>query len=258
MDFAIAIIDGTGDFDDGDYAFNMAGGFCVQLKHKLANVAQYERGPSFDGVRVRERGDRAARFLEQAKARGVQRLFVAGYSRGGSAALFCAANLHLKRIAVDGMFLFDPVARHFTQGGEDLPANVKYCAVALRSNDPALIAKYDPPASKLAKAILPFARPILPLPAALALSDDNVTKAADLILTNPMRPSFGNVSLLFSPPTNLVQEYFKCSHGAVGGVGWKKVKEDEDGQKQVARWMSERLKEQNIPVTLASYGCFAE
>ncbi len=232
MNFAMAIIDGTGDFDDGDYALNMAGGFCVQLKHKLANVAQYERGPSIDGIRVRERGDRAARFLEQAKARGVARLFVAGYSRGGSAALFCAANLHLKRIAIDGMFLFDPVARHFTPGGEDIPPNVNYCAVATRSKDPALIAKY---ASKYAK-LLPDR----------------------LLLANPMRPSFGNVRLSSTRPDTVDSQDFHGSHGALGGVGWKKVEEDAECQRQVARWMSERLAKHFIPVTLTSYGCFAE
>ncbi len=41
------------------------------------------------------------------------------------------------------MFLFDPVARHASEGGEVVPANVALLYIARRDLDSKLVAKYD-------------------------------------------------------------------------------------------------------------------
>jgi len=216
---ALAIIDGTGDYNDADYAKEMARSFCNQLSYKFPGAARYERGPSLEGYRIRERGQRAADFLNKQQAAGAKQLFIAGYSRGGSAAVFAADILGKAKIAVDGMFLFDPVARHFTPGGEGIPANVRYSRTALRSRDPALIAKYEP-------LINPC---------------------------NPMRPSFGNIDL--TPVGGGIHEQmtFRGSHGALGGVGSKEVTEDPACQMAVANYMNVGFARFGIDVGLASF-----
>jgi pimeloyl-ACP methyl ester carboxylesterase len=221
--FAIALIDGTGDWDNGDYAVSMAGSFCTQLKARFGTRAQYERGPSFEGYRVRERGQRAADFLDRAAKVGCDQLFLAGYSRGGSAAVFAASILENMGRQISAMFLFDPVARHLTIGGEGIPANVNYCRAALRSDDPALIRKYE--------GFFP-----------------------DPISANPMRPSFGHMNLMPAGSTRLDVRRFRGSHGALGGAGWKRVTEDIAAQQDVASYMTAGLVHVGLPARLISIG----
>ena len=46
---------------------------------------------------------------------------LAGYSRGGSAAILAAEQLDKEKVNVDALFLFDAVARHRFSGGEVIP-----------------------------------------------------------------------------------------------------------------------------------------
>ena len=225
----LAIIDGTGDFSDASYAAEMRFSFCRQMADQTgaqppqsSTDAQYERGPSFDGLRTRERGERAADFLKAAKTRGpAQKLYLAGYSRGASAAIMAAEILAKDKIDVDGMFLFDPVARHMSSGGEVVPANVKQTWVARRSLDPELVRKYE-------KAEL----------------------TAYLPVSNPMRPWFGGTATRALGTGLFKSETFRGSHGALGGVGWKKVAEDSLCQQQVATWMNAAFTEAGLSITL--------
>src|SRR4051794_31599940 len=122
-DIRLAVIDGTGPYNDAEYNFLMHYSFCNQIAHQLGAAARYERGPSTEGYRVHERGERAAKFLENGRRKG-RRLMLAGYSRGGSAAIMGAEILQKQGIRVDAMFLFDPVARHASKGGTVVPGNV--------------------------------------------------------------------------------------------------------------------------------------
>lgn len=224
--FGIAIIDGTGDWNDGDYAVNMATSFCSQLRHRFSASAQYERGPSLEGYRIRERGVRAARFLIQARKNGAEQLFLAGYSRGGSSCVYAAEILRDAKLDVDGLFLFDPVARHLTSGGEGIPANVKVSRVALRSLDPVIVRKYE--------------------------------GTIDGGLGNPMRPSFGSMAVLPAGQGKHDMRYFIGSHGALGGVGWTHVREDPACQKSVANYMNEGFAEFGLKSNLSDMGVFAK
>ena len=49
---------------------------------------------------------------------------LAGYSRGGSAAMMAAQILNKQGLRVDAMLLFDPVARHASESREIVPGNV--------------------------------------------------------------------------------------------------------------------------------------
>lgn len=120
----MAIIDGTGQWNDGDYAIDMAGSFCAQLKLKLGNRAQYDRGPSVSGMEVGSLAEQAALYLGERWRQERASLYLAGYSRGGSAALIAAERLRLMGIPVAGLILFDPVAKHPYKVPGRIPGNV--------------------------------------------------------------------------------------------------------------------------------------
>jgi hypothetical protein len=142
-DICLAVIDGTGPYNDATYNKLMHFSFCSQIARQIGAAARYERGPSIEGYRVHERGERAAKFLQDGYRGGARSLMLAGYSRGGSAAIVGAEILEKQGRAVDALFLFDPVARHASEGGEVVPANVALLFIARRRLDPALVAKYD-------------------------------------------------------------------------------------------------------------------
>ena len=97
----MAIIDGTGDADLSKYKADMKNSFCVQLERALKSDAYYQRGPSSAGLEVAAEAWRAARFLIDAYQQDKNtRLMLAGYSRGGSAAIMAAELLAAASIPV--------------------------------------------------------------------------------------------------------------------------------------------------------------
>ena len=230
----LAIVDGTGDFGDESYAASMRNSFCMQMAGRVAGESRsggvhthYQRGPSLEGYRVSDKAALASAFLRRAhKAHPDSRLMLAGYSRGGSSVIMAAEQLAHDKIPIHGMFLFDPVARHASSGGEVISANVQKVWVARRSQDPALIAKYEP-------LDVPVLR---------------------LVTSNPMRPSFGGTGREYlGERQNLHERTFRGSHGALGGVGWAKVTEDKACQGQVAHWMSHAMRSVHLPMALVSH-----
>jgi pimeloyl-ACP methyl ester carboxylesterase len=258
MDY-IAIVDGTGAFRDKVYASDMANSFCAQLGRAPAYRTYYERGPSTDGVRMAGRAERMAAFLKNARASDPEaRLFLAGYSRGGSAAIMAAERLAPLNVRVDAMFLFDPVARHIRAGGEIIPGNVAKVFAAYRSLDPKLLVEHESSFATLSKAVANSSvfRTLSPGTALLAQGAGYL--AGDWV--HPMRPGFGRTGLTcLSPQTEYHSEEFKGSHGALGGVGFKDIEIDKPCQVAVARWMTERLKDVGLRnIRLESYGPTAE
>jgi hypothetical protein len=222
VDSHIAIVDGTGAWDDAEYAAAMKTSFCSQIRDQVGGSGDYQRGPSDDGYRMLERGRRAADFLTARKGGGS--LMLAGYSRGGSAVIMAAEALALRGISVSAMFLFDPVARHASTGGEVIPANVERVWIARRRLDRDLVEKYD--------------HTIGPL---------------KLIAHNPMRVFFGTTGDRYLGSGPLVAESFRGSHGAVGGVGWQHVTEDAACQTAVASFMNLAFSSVGLPVSLQAY-----
>lgn len=236
MKMALAIIDGTGRWPDTVYKEKMEHSFCFQLfinvqKFNKSSISvQYERGPSDEGYRIKERGQRAADFLSQEIKKGASQVFVSGYSRGGSCAVFAAQILQELSVSVTALILFDPVARHFTPGGEGIPGNVLHSRIAIRTKDLNLVKKYE---NSIPLEIY-----------GVKLFDD---------WCNPMRPEFGNIDL--SPETKGDHEVrlFKGSHGALGGVGWPHVAEDPECQNDVAKYINRCFGEFGITSALKSF-----
>ena len=224
-DFCLAVIDGTGPYDDETYNKLMQHSFCNQIACQIGAAGRYERGPSTEGYRVHERGERAAKFLEDGRRRGARRLMLAGYSRGGSAAIMSAEILQKQGIRVDAMFLFDPVARHASQGGEVVSANVALLYIARRRLDPGLVAKYD----------------------------HTIGPLWHRMFHNPMRVFFGETAVRHAGSVNAKISAFPGSHGAIGGVGWKHVSEDTNCQIHVAAFMNSAFAMAKLPVHLRSY-----
>jgi hypothetical protein len=224
-DICLAVIDGTGPYNDATYNKLMHFSFCSQIARQIGAAARYERGPSIEGYRVHERGERAAKFLQDGYRGGARSLMLAGYSRGGSAAIVGAEILEKQGRAVDALFLFDPVARHASEGGEVVPANVALLFIARRRLDPALVAKYDHTIGPLRHALF----------------------------HNPIRVFFGETAVSHAPSVEATIESFRGSHGAVGGVGWKHVREDADCQKDVAKFMNSAFEATKLPVRLVSH-----
>jgi hypothetical protein len=224
-DICLAVIDGTGPYNDAEYNFLMHYSFCNQIAHQLGAAARYERGPSTEGYRVHERGERAAKFLRNGRRKGARRLMLAGYSRGGSAAIMGAEILQKQGIGVDAMFLFDPVARHASKGGEVVPRNVALLYVVRRRLDPVLMAKYD----------------------------HTIGPLWHRMFHNPMRVFFGETAISHAASVKTKISAFPGSHGAIGGVGWKHVKEDSDCQRHVAAFMNSAFAATKVRVHLTSH-----
>ncbi len=217
----VAIVDGTGDWDDDDYQQSMAHSFCVQIASSLGlhvgdkpienYNCRYERGPSFDGMRMIGRAERAADFLYKArtvKGGSKARLAVAGYSRGASAVIMAAERLAKRTpaIDIDAMFLFDPVARHPYWGGTMIPANVKEVWKVHRLLDPKAVAEYDNLFARLSKPLADSRALQVVAPATHGAIVAAHYVASDW--SHPMRPGFGFTAL----------KYLGSGRGARGGV----------------------------------------
>ncbi|MBR1155195.1 alpha/beta hydrolase fold domain-containing protein [Bradyrhizobium sp. JYMT SZCCT0428] len=217
---AIALVDGTGRWWNKDYEQDMARSFCSQIAKLFRGNPNYRRGPSDEGYRFNEKAAEAVDLLHVARGLGATRLFLAGYSRGAAIALEAAEQLSIRNVQVDGLFLFDPVTRAPTRGSvcaKSIPQNVRFSRTASRSLDQALVKKYE--------GVLPMK------PYNLA--------ALPALRGNPIRPEFGTFTVSPCGTGDHQSKTFKGSHGALGGVGWADVGEDENCQHEVASWMNE-------------------
>jgi pimeloyl-ACP methyl ester carboxylesterase len=249
---AIAVVDGTGEFSDESYAKSMANSFCTQIGQQLGGasgvMADYQRGPTGEGARTGQKGREAAAILK--RVHGLDRnaqLFLAGYSRGGSAAIIAAETLQKDGVPVKALFLFDPVARHMCSGGEVIPANVRRAYVAYRALDADIVARYE---ATISAGGAPMPDKIGKFSVWKAATLFNPVGAAIEYVTNgnPIRPTFGKTATQMAGPrfredgkASMVVKTFRGSHGALGGVGWKMVKEDVACQEAVAGFMNDAM-----------------
>jgi hypothetical protein len=138
--FAIAGIDGTGDYTEAEYARRFRSSFVRQLTsgHEAPNVGRYSRGPTVEGASTAGKGEAAAKFITEAVEAGLRRgqrlgVFLTGFSRGGGAAIHAARMLAQRRILVDALFLFDAVDRAIGLDVDEIPNNVRTVYHAMRS-----------------------------------------------------------------------------------------------------------------------------
>ena len=129
-------IDGTGVYDDVQYASDFQNSFVQQIFREWDSAARYyRRGPSTDGFSTKSLAERTYEEVLSAytpKIGRAKRIFLAGYSRGGAAVIKTSEMLAKKNIPVDGLFLFDAVDRTHTLGADVIPANVRVCFHARR------------------------------------------------------------------------------------------------------------------------------
>lgn len=229
---AMGIIDGTGALRDAAYAKEMEHSFCKQLDTGLGSASYYQQGPWSDGLNDGFKAARTVDWLKKKRAADPSvRIMLAGYSRGGATVMAVAELLSWDNISVDSLFLFDAVARHILLTGRSVPSNVQYCRHAMRSQDAAFVRKYE-----------------------TYLLDNKWTGSwASPFASNVTRPWFSNVGGDPGGCKNYQKNVFLGSHGALGGVGWKKVPEDEPAQQAVAQWMNAALAERGVPAHLTSF-----
>ncbi len=225
MTIRMAIVDGTG--SAATYVKDFALSFCNVLGKQLGAGAYYQKGPGNPGLEVLPEAVGVYRYCLQEYRRDPEvQIMMTGYSRGGSAVIMAAEHLASEGVPVHSMFLFDPVARHIYDGGEVIPANVAFSRVARRDQSWAFVKKYEG-----------------------TLSDE--TWLGDT--SNPCRPFFGNTGQNWlGLGDHKTPTVFKGSHGALGGVGWKFVTEDEACQKQVSSWMGAQMASRGLHVNLGA------
>lgn len=143
-------IDGTGTSDDREYARNFQNSHVHRLSDQWrGGRSHYARGPTIEGFATMRLATWAARTAEEtatalqrnttAPLSDMLRVYIAGYSRGGAAAIK-AADLLRGRLDVHCLLLFDAVDRSvLTQGVDTIPTNVAFCFHAMR--DPAALSR---------------------------------------------------------------------------------------------------------------------
>jgi|GEM_PF-6942935 len=223
----LALINGTGP-PGAQYDEVMKTSFCLQLGDQLGSKSFYLRGPNLFGKEVRDEARSVHQWLKAAyEEDSSRRLMLAGYSRGGSAAIMACEMLERDHIPVDSLFLFDAVARHEFPGGNVIPANVRFSRHARRSLTADFVERYE-----------------------------GTVKGIHVVggFTNPARPLFGNVGLRWrGDGDHQPAERFLGSHGALGGVGWRFVAEDAACERDVAAWMNAQLAARGVEVMLTAY-----
>ena len=206
----IVVIDGTGPDDDRKYATEMGNSFCSQLKQNVPG-STYFRGPTLTGSETSATADLAVDACLASKAAG-NPIRLAGYSRGGCAAIIAAKRLGARGHRVSSMFLFDPVDMQFSFAGltQIIGDNVDYVA-RVRSG-----------------------------------------RHLGFWLSNPVKSRFYfvNTGRYLAGSGAIDRREFEGSHGAIGGVPWPDIPGDRACAMSVANWMTPFLNRQGIPITL--------
>ena len=201
------------------------------------------------------------------------RIFLVGYSRGGSECIFLANLLQRAGLAVEAMFLFDAVNMTIDLAPfRKIPSNVKVCYHAHRNPNFAnaywsavqVATRKLQPLTQQAWA-LSFSRPVpfpsRPIPTALqpqadaarselAIAEDKLDKTRSNRWTKHGVFDWGNVGVEAADEneTKLEKLAFDCSHGAMGGVPWPATMFPRDlaVSIKVHDWMWKRLEAHNV------------
>jgi pimeloyl-ACP methyl ester carboxylesterase len=207
----IVAVDGTGPDSPGDYAKEMGGSFCSQIGRTAHAI--YLRGPTLTGTETSAIANAAVDAVMAARGKApTAKVMLAGYSRGGCAAIIAARRLRDRGVEVHSLFLFDAVdmqtsEMHLSQIISD---NVRMVAHARSARN------------------IPF------------------------WIRNPVKSRFYfyNTGRYLAGSGTYETKSFVGSHGAVGGVPWPDIKEDPGCALAVAEWMNKRFENRGLKVTL--------
>jgi hypothetical protein len=203
------------------------------------------------------------------------RIFLVGYSRGGSECIFLANLLQRAGLVVEAMFLFDAVNMTFDLAQfRRIPSNVKACYHAYRN--PNFANAYWSAVQSARNKLQPLNQQMLSLsfsgnnrfpfgqrPGAaalqtkaavarsdLAVAEDRLDKTRSNRWTNYGAFDWGNVGLEVDDKnkTRLETSSFACSHGAMGGVPWAATMFPRDIAEsiKVHDWMWKWLQAHNV------------
>jgi hypothetical protein len=207
----IVAIDGTGPDFPGDYAKEMDGSFCSQIGH-TAN-ATYLRGPTLTGSETSGIANIAVDAVMALRGKAsTGEVMLAGYSRGGCAAIIAARRLKDRGVGIHSLFLFDAVdiqisEMHLSQIISD---NVRMVAHVRSARN-------------------------------LRFWTRNPVKS---------RFYFYNTGRYLAGLGRYNTKSFVGSHGAVGGIPWPEIKEDTGCVLAVAEWMNKQFESRGLAVTL--------
>lgn len=158
-----------------------------------------------------------------------ERVFLAGYSRGGATAIRVAQLVPDRKI--EAMYLFDAVDRDPLIDTSAIPTNVETVFHAIRDPNFANIL--------LKKAIISYV--VLCIDSHIKKGNilvDAATFLRELSAYDHARAYFGNTGTeCASPGTHYISKTFPGTHGALGGVPWFNIQGDEEASKQVGEWM---------------------
>jgi hypothetical protein len=228
----VGIIDGTGPREDvgafttprnpstAKYDHVMSPGFCKQLEAQLglyASKVLYQRGPGNSGAGL---ADAVSKIATDALRPAGQDIVLIGYSRGALGVVQVCNRIRKQapRQRVLAVLLFDPVDRYASLSlRNDIPANVHFSCRAYRVLDPSIYKKYDG-----------------------SMQDVDIKFISSIEMANPFRPGFGRTAKGVERSdtyiaANHVSHPYVGSHGAMGGVGYNWVLEDQDCQANLCR-----------------------
>jgi pimeloyl-ACP methyl ester carboxylesterase len=207
----IVAIDGTGPASPSEYEKEMGGSFCSQIG-RTAN-ATYFRGPTLTGSETSAIANLAVDAVMAARRKAsAGEVMLAGYSRGGCAAIIAARRLRDRGVGVHSLFLFDAVDMQTSDVhlSQIIPDNVRMVAHARSARN-------------------------------LAFWIRNPVKS---------RFYFYNTGRYLAGSGSYETKSFVGSHGAVGGVPWPDIKEDAGCALAVAEWMNKQFEKRGLAVTL--------
>jgi pimeloyl-ACP methyl ester carboxylesterase len=207
----IVAIDGTGSASPSDYAREMDGSFCSQIG-RTAN-ATYFRGPTLIGSETSTIANLAADAVIAARGKPwTGPVMLAGFSRGGCAAIIAARRLKDRGVEVHSLFLFDAVDMQISDMhlSQIISDNVRMVAHARSARNLAFW------------------------------------------IRNPVQSRFYfyNTGRYLAGSGSYETKSFVGSHGAVGGLPSPDIKEDAGCVLAVAEWMNKQFENRGLTVTL--------
>jgi Thioesterase domain len=205
----LLVIDGTGVDDDAQYDREMAGSFCNQL----AVAPYYHRGPRLAGRETYALATWAVQTVLSEPGRGQVQL--AGYSRGGCAAIIACRLLAGHGVRVSSLFLFDAVDMQLSEAHLNRTIqNVDFVAHARSARS-------------------------------LGFWAMNPVRS---------RFYFYNTGVSVAAGGTYVERAFRGTHAALGGTPWVDIGADAGCATDVADWMSGQLAGRGVHTRLSVKG----
>ncbi|MBG6147824.1 hypothetical protein IWQ51_005979 [Labrenzia sp. EL_142] len=254
----VVLIDGTGPYDDQQYARDFENSFLHQIHKKLgATKSVYFSGPGTLGMTTRSRANKGYDSLVARRAQNRKcRLFIAGYSRGGAAAMelakICAygkmdgdgqQSVH-EVVPIEALFLLDPVSKDVFCPGGGIPNNVRTSYVMYRDKT---IWEYSPELKT--EDFASWVDKTLVVGFNNTMQFDPDRYARKFMNNASYTPAAGNGRTDMRKGVTIRA----ASHGAVGGLPWVERREDEAAVNTAGSLLSGWLNEQRIGVTVKDH-----